>query len=206
MRELSKEYLIEFYSSRLKRFGESPEALRWTAEGQKERYGWLMDMLRIDDGDSVLDYGCGLGDLCGFITRQGRHIRYTGADINPELIERASRRYPEGRFLVMDVEEDPLGPDETYDHIVLCGVFNNRVEGATQSLMNVISLLHPLAEKSLAATALSAMTSDRQPDINYIDPDDLLSFAKRISPDARLIQHHRCEDIAVVLGSGKARS
>ena len=45
MKELSKEYLIECYSIRLKHFGERPEALRWTAGGQEARYKWLAEIL-----------------------------------------------------------------------------------------------------------------------------------------------------------------
>jgi SAM-dependent methyltransferase len=200
MKELSKEYLIEFYSIRLKRFGERPEALRWTSGGQEARYKWLTEILSPKQGSSVLDYGCGLGDLCGYLGKRGMDIIYTGTDINPELIERAAHRYPEGRFLVFDVEETPLGENETYDHIALCGVFNTKVEGATESMMNVLRLLYPNANRTLAATALSAKTIEKQPDINYIDPDELLDFAqKELSPEAQIIEHPKIEDFTLVL-------
>ena len=40
----SKEQLLSFYNMHLKKFGDRPEALRWTPQGQLKRYHMLADI------------------------------------------------------------------------------------------------------------------------------------------------------------------
>ncbi len=40
----SKEQLLSFYNFHLKKFGDRPEALRWTPQGQLRRYHMLADI------------------------------------------------------------------------------------------------------------------------------------------------------------------
>ncbi|MEJ2183916.1 MAG: class I SAM-dependent methyltransferase [Nitrospirota bacterium] len=175
MDPLAREHLIEFYSIRLKLFGDSPEALRWTTEGQRKRYALLTEVAHSLDGASVLDYGCGKGDFHAFLKQKGVNVRYTGTDINPELLALAARKHPDGRFRVLDAEEED--PGEDFDYIFICGVFNNRVEGATESMMNVMRRLFPRARKALAVTALSSEDPRKQRDLNYVSPAELTRFA-----------------------------
>ncbi|MCK4910645.1 MAG: class I SAM-dependent methyltransferase [Thermodesulfovibrionales bacterium] len=200
MDTLSKEYLLDFYSSRLGLFGQRPEALRWSSRGQKARYAWITEVMGPEANASVLDYGCGFGDLFAFLKKNNHSVRYTGMDINPKLIEIAGRTHPETPFRVFDIEEEPLDEGMSFDHVVLCGVFNTRVEGASESLMNIIRLLYPHAGKALVATALPISAGQKQFDLNYIDPDMLLEFARQeVTPSAELLWNEGMDDFMLVL-------
>ncbi len=200
MDTLSKEYLLNFYSSRLGLFGQSPEALRWSTAGQKARYAWIADVINPGAGSTVLDYGCGFGDLFAYLKKNNHSVRYTGMDINHDLIGHAKSIHPGIAFEVSDIEEDPLAEGMRFDYIVLCGVFNTRVEGATESLMNIIRLLYPHTGKALVATALPSHARQKQFDLNYIDPDMLLEFARRVvTPCAELLWNEGMDDFMLVL-------
>lgn len=58
----------------------------------------------------VLDVGCGPGTNA----RHFSHAEYVGVDINPDYIAQAERRHV-GRFLVGDVGDPSVLPDERFD-------------------------------------------------------------------------------------------
>ena len=200
MDSLSKEFLIEFYSTGLKLHGDTPEALRWTRAGQVKRYSWLMRLLEPSQGESLLDYGCGLGDLLGFAKKSGHSIEYTGTDINPELIEHASLRHTGAKFMVLDIEDTPLDESQKFDMVALCGVFNTRIQGATESMKNVMRLLWPHTGRTLAATFMPIPSFRMEHDMNYMDPEDVLAYARReISPKAELEGKEDLDDMSLVI-------
>lgn len=51
----------------------------------------------------VLDVGCGTGDYCGRFASEGHSA--VGIDLDPEMIEVASRRFPAASFHAMDMAE-----------------------------------------------------------------------------------------------------
>ncbi len=195
---LAKEYLVSFYSKNLALHGDRPEALRWSPEGQRIRYGVMLDAFPNISGKRVLDYGCGKGDLYGFIKRRGLDVSYTGIDINPELINLAIRKYPEARFIASDVEETPL--EEEFDIVFICGVFNNKVEGVEESMRNVLSALFEKTAETLAVNALSSHARDKAVELNYTSPEELSSFVREnLTPHVELIQGYLPEDFTLVL-------
>lgn len=61
----------------------------------------VLDLLRPEPGEAILDVGAGQGVLAPYIAERG--ARYTGVDSSPRLIEIARRRHGRsGRFLVGD--------------------------------------------------------------------------------------------------------
>jgi SAM-dependent methyltransferase len=175
MDELEKEHIISFYDRLLSMHGDSPAALRWTPKGQRARYTVLLDIAEDLGRRKVLDYGCGKGDFYGFLKEKDIHVDYTGIDINPNLISLAQKKYPECRFGVMDIEEETLSED--FDYIFVCGVFNNRVEGAKDAMLNVASKLFMHAREGLALTGMSSYAPEKDRDINYVLPEEITAFA-----------------------------
>ena len=115
MDNLSKEYIIDFFSKKLSLFGDAPASVGWTAAGQRLRYECILSLLPLQ-GNSILDFGCGKGDFYGFIGQKGIEAEYTGIDINKRLIEVAAGNYPEGKFLALDIDSEEL--TETFDYII----------------------------------------------------------------------------------------
>lgn len=186
---LSKEYLISFYDKNLQLHGDRPEALRWSPEGQRARYCLMLEVAQSLGGRRVLDYGCGKGDFYGFLRDRGIDLTYVGMDINPKLIDLARSKYPGCDFRVFDIEEQPLR--ETFDYVFLCGVFNNRVEGVTDTMKNVLLRLFRHTREALAVNALSAYTPDKAPELHYVSPEELMAFAmERLTPHVT-VRHDR---------------
>lgn len=177
MDEVSKEYLITCYDKSLSLHGDRPEALRWTAAGQIMRYNLMLEIAPSLEGMRLLDYGCGKGDFYGFLKEKSIRADYTGMDINPRLIELAASKYPECRFKVFDIEEEDMENDEMFDFVFLCGVFNTRIEGATETMKNVVSKLFAHTGNALAVNALSTYSPKKERELNYVSPEEMVRFS-----------------------------
>jgi len=190
MDELSKEYIISFFDRNLELFGDRAEALRWTPEGQIAHYKAMLDIGDIR-GCSILDFGCGKGDFYGFLRDRKIEVKYTGIDINENLINLAKMKYPYLDFRVLDIERDELRED--FDYIFLCGVFNLRTPSIEKYIRSVLIKLFEHCRKALAFNALSAHIPQRHKsfELSYLMPEEFLSFAiKNLSPFVAL-RHDR---------------
>ncbi|HEY2203959.1 MAG TPA: class I SAM-dependent methyltransferase [Pseudonocardia sp.] len=76
----------------------------------RELYLRVLDELRVAAGGSLVDVGCGGGQLCRLAA--GRGARVTGIDTDPAVLARAGDAVPGGRFLRADLHELPLPPGE----------------------------------------------------------------------------------------------
>jgi len=97
-------------------YQESPYYFLWTV---------IVDRLRRDGVRSVLEVGCGSGQLAAFLLDKGIE-HYTGFDFSAKAIELAETIAPEGRFFVDDARTSNLYEEphealictEALEHIV----------------------------------------------------------------------------------------
>lgn len=194
MEPYSKEKLLSFYNFHLKKFGDRPEALRWTPQGQLKRYHMLSDIAPADEliNSKVLDYGCGTGDFYRFLKRRDVTVKYTGVDINPNFIALAKEKYPECTFRVMNADDDEF--EGFYDYIFICGVFNLNVPGVDDDMKNALVTLFKHCNKGLALSALSSHTPVKDPELHFTSPEEMLKFAiENLSPSVAL-RHDRIQN------------
>ncbi len=197
MDKLGKRELIDFYNIHLNKFGQSPQALRWTDEGQTGRYRFIARILKKIKPETLLDFGCGLGDLYAYLRQEGISLNYTGIDINEKIIKRAKQRFPEKRFLCMDIEEQDFA--ERFDVVVACGVFNLRVAGIDESMKSCLKKLYSMTNKVMIVDLLTWYVKRRDIQLNLVRPGDFIEFViKEISSSVLLI-HEFVEDAFVAL-------
>ncbi len=79
----------------------------------------------IEDGDNILDYGCGNGRLLEIL--KNKKINYTGADISQKLIELAKQKYPEfaDNFIKISSQSSLPFPDNFFNKIISVAVFHH---------------------------------------------------------------------------------
>ena len=56
----------------------------------------------------VLDFGCGVGHLYGYLKRQGFQGEYLGLDVSEQMIEVARTEHPDGRFECRNLLSEPF--------------------------------------------------------------------------------------------------
>jgi 2-polyprenyl-3-methyl-5-hydroxy-6-metoxy-1,4-benzoquinol methylase len=197
MKELYKEYVISYFDRTLQAHGDRPAAVGLSPQGQQIRFE---EILTIGDikGKKILDYGCGKGDLYQFLKSKNIPVSYTGFDINRSLISFAEGKFPEADFRVFDIEEDRLNED--FDYIFLCGVFNLKVSGLDETIRKVLKMLFERCSTAVAFNALSAQCRKKDFELHYVDPQEILAFAKReLSPQAEIRQGRVPDDFTLFI-------
>ena len=186
MDDLAREYVISFFDRALMMYGDSPDAVRWTPEGQQKRYECLLAIDNDLSGKKILDYGCGKGDFYQFLKDRNISAEYTGYDINENLISLAEKKFPDCTFKVFDIEKDNLIKE--FDYIILCGVFNLKIQHIEDSIKNILIHLFKQCRIALAFNALSAHDPKKSYELNYLYPEDMMKFAfNQLSPYVSLL-------------------
>ena len=154
----------------------SPIAVGWLdgRQNQTKRFEALLD-IGVQEGDSILDLGCGLGHLSEHLDKIGLNVNYTGIDTNKWAIDQA-QQVKEETFLHGTIFE-LCG---TYDWGLASGVFN--VQFPKLEMLETISELLSKAKKGVAFNLLSNADSNFDKDIpmayeTYI-PNEIVSHLK----------------------------
>jgi cyclopropane fatty-acyl-phospholipid synthase-like methyltransferase len=106
------------YNKYLKKKGRSNK-VAWDFNSQEKNFNLVSQ--HINTGDSLLDYGCGIGDFIKHLGENNIEIsNYLGVDINPKYIELAKESYPDRDFKLINSLGDIGG---NYDVSCAIGVF-----------------------------------------------------------------------------------
>lgn len=93
---------------------------------------------RIPKGASVLEIGCGTGDVLASIAPR----RGVGIDISPAMIAHAKRKHPSLTFYPLTVSELPSVLQETFDVIFLSDVIEH-LEDVEGTIRDLKKFCHP---------------------------------------------------------------
>jgi len=193
----SLEDITEDYEKALQAYGESPKALLWwDYRSMAIRFRELVKDIPLD-GKSVLDAGCGMGDLLPFLYSNSTSFKYLGVDKNKGFIEIAKKRYEGHNFKVADPFKDKIGD---FDVIISSGVMNGNHEGWLEKRKQMIKALYGQANQVLSfnmAGGLRPVPNDSL--IAYADAREIFEYCQTLSPRVILRAHYLQKDFAVVM-------
>lgn len=149
------------------------------------------------NGKTILDFGCGKGDFYRFLSERGFSCKYTGIDINENLIDLAKKKYPDVEFLVLDIEEETLRKE--YDIVFICGVFNLRIADISNIMRRMLKILFSHTRYCLYLDCLSSYTLKKDIELYYVDPVELVHFTVNELSRRFLIHHGLIRDDIVML-------
>jgi SAM-dependent methyltransferase len=149
---------------------------RWSAG--KAYHRRLAEFLRflIPEGASVLELGCGGGDLLASL----KPACGLGVDFSPEMIAIARQNHPELEFLEMDAHQ--FEGDGTFDYVILSDLVNDlwnvqQVLGALRGCCNpktriIINFYSRMWSPILSLAAVVGLARPNLPQ-NWLTPDDI---------------------------------
>jgi SAM-dependent methyltransferase len=212
---MDREKQIEYFEGLLEKHGENYLALDWNSpESQRIRFSVLSEIFiygKKAANVSVLDVGCGFGDLYGYFRDTGlikrNRINYTGFDISPKMIGAAKRKYTEARFELKDILEEK--ETAKFDYLFCSGVFNIRTTDLESHLDFVKSMLLRMFELSNFGLAVNLLSEGAIPialpqDLNsgryfYFSPEVILAYCRSICNRYILRHDYHLGDFTVYL-------
>jgi SAM-dependent methyltransferase len=199
MNPADREAYQKRYTERLARFGHDPRTLGWDKGKQRERFDALTRLVPVNRLGSVLDVGCGFGDLLPYLKEKGFAGAYTGIDFVAELIEVGRQAYPDARLEVADFST--FMPHEPFDLVLASGIFNARLGDEDQGayIENTLKKMWTHARVAASADFLSGYVDFRREDLNYISPEAVFTFAKSLTRRVALLHDYMPFEFALYL-------
>lgn len=170
-----REMVIQRYSERLARYGDSPLTLGWTKDKHLLRYHILLDSWRVKSGESLLDFGCGFGDLFGYLQQQKIDLHYYGYDLNEDLIAVGKKKYPHIFLSTEDILAS--GAAKSFDYGVSSGVHNLKLADNWTFIEQTFAGLAKICRKGFALNFISNKVDRIENHLYYADPVKILELA-----------------------------
>lgn len=180
MNEKEIQHAIDRFNKRLEQFGISEQSLGWGTKGRARlRYEILTSQWDLNNS-TVLDFGCGFGDLFDHITDKGASVKYTGIDINPNFITIAKEKHGDrATFYEKNLLTD--GIDEEFDFVFSSGVFNHVLEDNEGFIKAAFEKFNKIAKKGFALNFLSDKVAFQYEYTYHVSPAFILDLAYKYS-------------------------
>lgn len=161
-------------------FTRPSQRVGWISDENQEARFKLLTGVGPLEGARVLDVGCGLGCLYGYLEAQGWKGVYTGFDRLKDMVGEARRRYPGARFECRNIAENP--PEERWDYAFLCGLFNHKVRDNEGWIRQVVGAALAVSEKGLAFNLLTPDHPYPDADFFYASREEAAILGESIAP------------------------
>lgn len=202
MNLLERATIIHFHRHRIQTHGRgSVQALGWrAAQSQRSRFEVIAAAADFA-GASVLDIGCGSGDLVDFLAERFAGFRYLGIEQVSEFVALARERHaarPHTEFVCADFTTAAL-PDA--DIVVACGAFGYR-SADPHHLCDAIVRLYAVARRALIFNVLDAAVFPEHPLLVGRDVAAVEAFCRTLSPAVTLVRGYAEDDATIVMRRG----
>jgi SAM-dependent methyltransferase len=189
--------LSEDYDKSLKQYGEGPQALLWwDYRSMAMRFRELIKDVPLD-GKSVLDAGCGMGDLLPYLYAKSASFKYLGVDQSQDFVKIASRRYEGHSFKVGDAFAESFGK---FDVVLSSGVMNGNYDNWLENRKKMIASLFNQTNQVLAfnmAGSLKPIPNDSL--IAYADAQEIFEYCKTMTSRVILRTEYLQKDFTIVM-------
>ena len=196
MNRREKDAVLNYHRKRLGR--PRAQALGWrSAETQEQRFATLCQWGDLTDL-SVLDLGCGYGDLKGFLDARAHGIQYFGVDFVPEFIAEAKRLYRQrgdAQFFLADFLSADL---PNADVIMASGSLNYHCENPEHPY-TTIQRMWNAARRGVAFNLLDADQQKAEGPLQVYNSQAVLDFCRQLDSDAELVTGYHPEDFTILM-------
>lgn len=180
----------EHYARLAQLHGPSAKGVQYPDEASQWARYQILAEIGVQKNSSVGDFGCGAGELLGFLQHQNEFEgQYYGVDIVEEHLEAAASRFPGATFENRDIFKHGFGHE--VDFIFVAGVFNNKFPHADGDayMREILLRLMPSARKGLAFNSLSSYVDYKDENLHYTDPGEVFRFCKENLSNLVTLRH-----------------
>jgi SAM-dependent methyltransferase len=190
----------KLYQEKYKKYGVDPKSLCWHQKGaahQRFRVLWA----EIDFNQrSVLDVGCGFGEMGKFLLKRYKGVKYTGVDIVPEFIEEAKKHLLDVSFEICDYFAHPM--EKKFDIVIASGTLNSNVEDNIGFRKKAIKVMFEHTKRILAFNMLGAHpqpASNKDSNIWFADSIEILKYCMSLTRRVVLRANYHPTDFTIFM-------
>jgi len=198
MELIEKATILHYHRHRIQEFSDTVKSLGWKAEESQLKRFEVLSRVADLNGRSIMDIGCGRGDLKGFLDRRVSGIAYIGIDQMPEFIEEAGARHghlPNTHFYQTDFSTAEL---PMVDYVIASGALGYRCENRAY-YSEVIAKMYASASRALAFNMLDAMSFPDHPLLVGHNAEEVETFCNSLSPRVELIRGYLDDDFTIFM-------
>ena len=149
-------------------------------------------------GKSLLDVGCGLGDLYALLRARGIPADYTGVDILEKMAQAARQRHPGARFHCADIfAANPFGA-EAFDVVFSSGLFNLNLGNNRDFLSRALARFLEVSREHVVFNMLHTRATTDDDRYFHHHPQEVLRVLKSLPCEARIIDDYLPNDFTVI--------
>lgn len=172
----SMDEVVAAYQAAFAAHGPGPAAQLAPKGRFLERFGALTQAVPAEGEFSVLDYGCGLAYLHGYLAQHQARARYVGADAVPEFVAHNREAHPQASF---HLARSPEAVPGDFDLVVASGVFNLDTGPGHQAFVRAsLVQLFAKAKHALAVDFMSSHVDYQQAGAYHEEPFALAAWAR----------------------------
>lgn len=198
------ERLKTHFDERVKLHGTGLRSVDWKSRAaQYNRFRELLKVVDFSAPFSIIDYGCGDGELARFLNAAGADFQYFGFDVAPQMVEAARNEFAGSKNCLFStrIEDFPAA-----DYTVASGIFNLKFEADEEDwkeyMRATIAEMNALSYKGFAFNALTNYSDVelRRADLFYADPLYWFDFCKRnVSRFVSLLHDYPEYDFTIIV-------
>lgn len=131
---------------------------------------------------SVLDVGCGTGDLLKILKKEGVS-RYLGIDIYKPSLQKAQQAYPHGEFVLGDILK--MDFKEKFDFAFCSGTMTVKLSINNYDFLS--AMVKKMWESTTIGLSFNVLTdddTDPDPDLFFYNPEKVIAICQKIAPEA----------------------
>jgi SAM-dependent methyltransferase len=200
MKLLERAAILHFHRHRIATHGDDVMSLGWrNADSQQKRFEMIASLADFT-ACTVLDIGCGRGDMKAFLDARFAEVAYIGIDQMPGFIADANARYAPTahsspcRFYQADFSE-VIFP--RVDYVVASGALAYRT-GEARFLFDMIERFYATCERAVIFNFLDARRFPHDhPLLQGHDCEAVIAHCQRISPDVEVVRGNLDDDVTV---------
>lgn len=188
------------YQKSFEKYGVSPKSLKWASKrAAEQRYEQIVADINFE-GKSILDVGCGFGDIIPRISGKAKRFDYKGIDLTPEFIREAKKLYPGHKFVVGNYFAKPL--KENFDVVICSGALNLNVKDNLDFRKKAIKTMFKQAKEVLVfnmAGRYSQPKTSSKSNVWFANPLEILEYCLGLTKKVILRHHYHSRDFTMVM-------
>lgn len=175
----------------------SNTALGWNDHKSQEVRFKILSEIGSLDGHSVLDAGCGHGDLYPYLIKIYPQLQYYGIEQIPRFLEVAVERYghlPDTHFYQGDFTNPGL---PSVDYTIICGSLNYRNSDESFVFTTIEKLFH----NSRIGIGFNLLSELAEPN-DFLQawlPGEIMNHCRKLTAHLRLVENYYGKDFTVLM-------